>query len=160
MTNWYVLYTTPRAEKQLAERLTKMGVICFLPLHKTPRKWSDRVKMVEMPLFPSYLFVYTQAENIYNILKVQGAVRFVWFEGKPAILDKREIDAIKEFLTYAEGKECRYEIDEELKIAFGPLTNKVGKLKKIHSKHLVLMLEKTGMQVMVELDKVVKHRTI
>jgi len=160
MTNWFVLYTTPRAEKQLAERLTNQGITCFLPLHKTPRKWSDRVKMVEVPLFSSYLFVNTLPEKLYDILKVPGAVRFIWFEGKPAIVDKREIDAIKKFLTYAEGKECLYEINDELKIAFGPLTDKVGKLKKIQGKYLLLMLEKTGLQVMVEIDKVVRRRAL
>ena len=160
MTNWFVLYTAPRMEKKLAERLTDMGITCFLPLHKAPRKWSDRVKMVEVPLFPSYLFVQAHPGALYDILKIPGAIRFVWFEGKPAIMQKGEIEAIRKFLVYAEGKECRYEIDEELKISFGPLTDKVGKLKKIHGKYLVLMLEKTGLQVMVEIDKVERRRTL
>lgn len=54
---WYVLYTAPRAEKQVENRIRGMGVICWLPLRKSPRAWSDRVKIVEMPLFPSYIFV-------------------------------------------------------------------------------------------------------
>ena len=48
---WYVLYTTARAEKHVELKLQAEGVETYLPLHKCPRKWSDRVKMVEMPLF-------------------------------------------------------------------------------------------------------------
>ena len=54
-TNWNVLYTAPRAEKQVKERIAALGVECFLPLHRTPRVWSDRVKIVEVPLFSSYI---------------------------------------------------------------------------------------------------------
>jgi transcription antitermination factor NusG len=96
---------------------------------------------------------------LYDIMKIPGAIRFVWFEGKPAIMQKGEIEAIRKFLVYAEGKECRYEIDEELKISFGPLTDIVGKLKKIKGKYLILMLEKTGMKVMVEIEKVVNTQS-
>ena len=48
--NWYVLYTAPRAEKQVKQRLDAQGIKSWLPLHKTPRVWSDRVKIVEIPL--------------------------------------------------------------------------------------------------------------
>ena len=55
-TSWYVLYTAPRAEKQVRDRINALGVECWLPLHRAPRVWSDRVKIVELPLFNSYLF--------------------------------------------------------------------------------------------------------
>jgi len=57
--NWYLLYTASRAEKQVEQRIKLEGVEVFLPMHLTPRKWSDRVKMVEVPLFSSYIFVRT-----------------------------------------------------------------------------------------------------
>ena len=44
--NWYVLYTAPRAEKQVQSRVDALGVECWLPLHRSPRVWSDRVKIV------------------------------------------------------------------------------------------------------------------
>jgi transcription antitermination factor NusG len=155
--NWYVLYTTPRAEKKVADRLKDVaGISVYLPMHKTPRKWSDRIKMVEVPLFSSYVFVKTNPENLFNVLKIPGAVRFIWFNGQPAVMHISELEAIQKFLCKAEGRECRYEVDEEIRIAFGPLKDHTGKVKKVRGKYLVLILEKTGMEVMVEIDRMLK----
>ena len=60
--SWYVLYTAARAEKQVAARIEaegveKGGVEAYLPLHRRRKKWSDRIKVVEEPLFRSYVFV-------------------------------------------------------------------------------------------------------
>ena len=60
-TNWNVLYTAPRAEKQVKERIAALGVECFLPLHRTPRVWSDRVKIVEVQ------FLYICALSGYGV---------------------------------------------------------------------------------------------
>ena len=56
---WYAIYTNPRAEKLVNSRLVEENINTFLPLQKTFRKWSDRRKLVEKPLLPSYLFVKT-----------------------------------------------------------------------------------------------------
>jgi transcription antitermination factor NusG len=156
MENWYVLYTAPRAEKKVALRLQECGAEVFLPLHLSPRKWSDRVKMVETPLFSSYLFVYSKREKLYDFLKTAGLARIIYFEGQPATLRNSEIESIKKFLTLAVGKNCRFEVDEELKILYGPLRDKVGKVKILKGKYAVLILEKTGLQVMVETEKLQK----
>ena len=54
---WHVIYTAPRAEKKVNERLESQGVETYLPLQKTLRQWSDRKKKVSIPLFNSYVFV-------------------------------------------------------------------------------------------------------
>jgi len=54
---WHVLYTKPRNEKKVAERLSSAGYTVYCPLQKVRRQWSDRVKVVEEPLFKGYLFV-------------------------------------------------------------------------------------------------------
>ena len=87
-TNWNVLYTAPRAEKQVKERIEALGVECFLPLHRTPRVWSDRVKIVEVPLFNSYIFVRCPDDVLRDLLRVYGVVRIVFYNKKPAIVKK------------------------------------------------------------------------
>src|SRR5512140_1670119 len=62
--HWYALYTRPRAEKMVYSRLEEGGIEAFLPLYKTLRKWSDRKKLVEKPLFSSYVFV-----NVNNTIR-------------------------------------------------------------------------------------------
>ncbi len=94
--HWYLLYTNPRAEKKTETELRFLGFEVYLPLHKTLHQWSNRKKMVEVPLFNSYLFVYTELErHYYPILNVPGVVKFVNFEKKPAIVDPREIELIR-----------------------------------------------------------------
>ena len=153
---WYVVYTAPKAEKKVQQRLTEQGIDVFLPLHLTPRKWSDRVKMVEMPLFPSYLFVFTRKSDLYNLVRVPGIARIIYFEGEPAVVQPHEIKAIRQFLEYANGKKCQVELDDEVKITIGPLKDSKGKVIKIGKKYAVLLLDKLGLQVQVELGVVVK----
>lgn len=153
---WYVLYTAPKAEKQVQKRLQDAGEEVFLPIHVAPRKWSDRVKMVEMPLFPSYLFVHTTKDRLYDLVKIQGIARIIYFERQPAKVHDQEIKAIQEFLAYANGRACQIELDEEVRVAVGPLKNTGGKVIKIGKKFVVLMLDKLGLQVQVALDAVVR----
>lgn len=150
------MYTSPRAEKQVQQRLEEQGVEVFLPLHLSPRKWSDRVKMVEMPLFSSYLFVYTTRAALYDLVRVHGVARIIYFEGQPAVVRPQEIKAIRQFLEYANGRACRIELDDEVKIAVGPMKDAGGKIIKIGKKYIVLLLDKLGLQVQVSLDAVVK----
>ena len=153
---WYVVYTAPKAEKQVQQRLTEQGVEVFLPLHLSPRKWSDRVKLVEMPLFPSYLFVHCYQALLYDLVRIPGIARMVYFEGQPAIVRQQEIKAIQEFLEYANGRFCQIELNDEVRVAVGPLKDTGGKVIKIGKKYVVLLLEKLGLQVQVELDQIVK----
>ncbi|RHJ83897.1 UpxY family transcription antiterminator [Parabacteroides sp. AM08-6] len=152
--NWYVLYTAPRAEKQVKTRLDALGVECWLPLHHTPRVWSDRVKMVDIPLFNSYLFVRCTDPKLRELILVYGVVRIVYYNGKPAIVRQKEIDAIKDFLAQAsEHPLCP---GEEVEILCGAMKHVSGKIRKIKKNHLVLYLEQLGATVCVKLDDVAR----
>ena len=63
---WCVLYTKPRNEKKVAERLTGAGYTVYCPLQKVRRQWSDRVKVVEEPLFKGYLFIKIEEKKTIN----------------------------------------------------------------------------------------------
>lgn len=153
-TNWYVLYTAPRAEKQVRERVEKQGVEAWLPLHRTPRVWSDRVKIVEVPLFSSYVFVRCTDAVLRDLLKVYGVIRIVFYSGQPAVVRQKEIDAIKEFLEQAAEHElCQ---GEEVEILTGAMKHVSGKIKKIKKNHLMLYLEQLGATVCVKLTDVAR----
>ena len=152
-TNWYVLYTSPRAEKQVKGRIDALGVECWLPLHRAPRVWSDRVKIVEVPLFNSYLFVRCTDPELRNLIRVYGVARIVYYNGKPAIVRQREIDAIKEFLEQASNHTlCP---GEEVEILCGAMKHVSGKVKK-EKNHLLLYLEQLGATVCVKMDDVAR----
>lgn len=93
---WYVLYTRPRHEKKLAATLGRMGLTSYLPLQRLKRKWSDREKLVEEPLFKGYLFLQIDyTKDRLAALKLPGALYFVMFEGKPASVDPKTIESLK-----------------------------------------------------------------
>jgi hypothetical protein len=72
---WYALYTMPRHEKKLHTRLSELNVTSHLPTVRVLRNWHDRKKYLEMPLFPSYIFIYlNNIEHYYNVLNTNGAL--------------------------------------------------------------------------------------
>ncbi len=154
--NWYLLYTASRAERQVEQRLKIEGVEVFLPMHLTPRKWSDRIKMVEVPLFTSYIFVRTIDEVLRSLVRINGVSRIVYYNGSPAIVRQKEIDNIIAFLEKAKGKECEFIESEEVRIACGPMKDVRGKIKKISGDKLVLYLQQIGVTVRIKTDQVVR----
>lgn len=152
--NWYVLYTAPRAEKQVQGRIDALGVECWLPLHRTPRVWSDRVKVVEIPLFSSYVFVRCSDAELRDLIRVYGVSRIVYYNGKPAVVRQKEIDAIREFLERAsEHVLCP---GDEVEILCGAMKHVSGKVRNIKKNHLVLYLEQLGATVCVKLEHVAR----
>jgi transcription antitermination factor NusG len=155
---WYVLYTAARSEKQVEHRLLSMGIETFLPLHYSKRKWSDRYKVVEIPLFSSYIFVNTSNLILRTLTSLTGVSRIVYYLGQPAKVRQTEITAIKKFLIEAKEGELIYSIDEEVLIGCGPLKDISGKIKKISKKYIVLYIEQLGTTVYVKMDQVLKQK--
>jgi transcription antitermination factor NusG len=150
--NWYVLYTTPRAEKKVNERLQALVDECYLPLHKAPCVWSDRVKIVDKPLFSSYLFVRCNEFKLYSLLQVSGVVRIVYYCGKPAVIRPKEITAIRTFLEQAANRELC--LGDEVEILSGSFKHISGKIRKIKQNYLFLYIEQIGASVSVNLSNV------
>jgi transcription antitermination factor NusG len=151
---WYALYTFPRAEKKVKERLDAMGKETYLPMHRAPRVWSDRVKMIDKPLFTSYLFIRCHESELYPLLTIYGLVRIVYYCGKPAVIRPQEIEAIRLFLVEAaERPLCE---GAEVEILSGSFKHVSGKVQKIKKKYLVLYLEALGCTVSVDLTGVAR----
>lgn len=150
--NWYVLYTSPRAEKQVNDKIAAKGIEVWLPLHRSPRVWSDRVKIVDIPLFNSYLFVKCKEHELRDLLKIYGVARIVYYDGKPAVIRQKEINAIKEFLEQAANHTLL--VGDEVEILVGALKNVSGKVKKIKKNYLVIYLEQMGVTASVYLSEV------
>lgn len=123
-------------------------------MHRTPRVWSDRVKMVDIPLFSSYIFVRCSDPVLRTLIQVYGVSRIVYYNGKPALVRQQEIDAIKAFLEQA--SEHALVPGDEVEILCGAMKHVSGKVKKIKKNHLLLYLEQLGATVCVKLDDVAR----
>lgn len=153
---WRVLYTKPRNEKKLFERLVLQGFECYCPCQKILKQWSDRKKWVEEPLFKSYIFVKlsrTESERI-AILETPGAVRFLYWLGKPACVKQSEIETIQKFLGEHESVEViSFEPGAKLKIRDGALKGMEGVVDYQTEKEVILKIEKLGMSLVAKLSK-------
>lgn len=96
---WYVLRTKPRGEKKLAARLEKVGIACYCPTRTETRQWSDRKKKVDVPVLPSMILVYLTVEKRSMVFDHPGALRYLFWLGKPAVVRQEEVDALKESLN-------------------------------------------------------------
>src|SRR5258706_14203062 len=96
---WYAVYTRPRWEKKVYSLMIEKGMEAYCPLNKVHKKWSDRVKWVEEPLFKSYVFVKVREEEQTRVRMVSGVVNFIYWLGKPAIVKDKEIEIIRKFLN-------------------------------------------------------------
>jgi len=93
--NWYAVYTKSRAEKKVMSRLGEAGLEVFLPMQKTIRKWSDRRKVVDVPIISSYVFVKIRKSDFGSVLRCSGVVKFITFEGTPVKIPDEQITNLK-----------------------------------------------------------------
>jgi|SRR5579883_2338162 len=154
---WYALYTRPRHEKQVHQELGNKGIEAFLPTFKIRRRWSDRYKIVEEPLFKNYLFVNCKsfAEHSAAPPRPYGAVSYVMFDGKPAAIPEFEIDAIRQLVD----SELPYSLHPYLKVGRkvrirqGALKGCEGILiRKKNIARLILSVNLLQQSVSVEVD--------
>ena len=108
-TKWYAVYTRPRFEKQVLKGLLDQGIDAYLPLIKTIRQWSDRKKMVEVPLFSSYVFVHIDRRLYDMVLQTHGVVKYITFEGKAATIPANQIDNLRILIDSNEKVETTWE---------------------------------------------------
>ena len=106
---WYAVYTRPRFEKQVLQGLLDQGIDAYLPLIKTMRQWSDRKKMVEIPLFSSYVFVNIDRRFYDQVLQTLGVVKYITFEGKAATIPPDQIDNLRIIVDSNEKVETTWE---------------------------------------------------
>jgi transcription antitermination factor NusG len=126
---WYVMYTRSRAEKKVADMLVEEGVEVYLPMVEELRQWSDRKKKVQKALFNGYVFVKTHRNNLWNCLKIPGAVKFVHFSGEHAIIRDEDVETIQRVVATGvsietDGSEIAS--GEKVKVIGGSLEDMVG----------------------------------
>jgi len=154
---WYALYTRPRAEKLVFQRLVEAGIETYLPLQKTYRMWSDRKKMVEKPLLSSYIFVKTNNKYFPTIYKTNGVVKFVSFEGHPVSIPGKQIDNLRLLIdsnAEIEVSSERFEKGDNVEVINGALIGLTGELIKIGTHNrFVVRIDKLEQNLILKIPK-------
>ena len=153
---WLAIYTRPRWEKKVNQLLTEKGLESYCPLNKVRRKWSDRVKIVEEPLFKSYVFVKVKEEERTAVRMTNGTVNFVYWDGKPAVIKEKEIIAIKRFLDEYENVEARpveLAVNQRVRITNGTLMDHEGKVLDVRHKTAKVAIDSLGYILIAYIDR-------
>ena len=153
---WLAVYTKPRWEKKVNLLLKEKGIDCYCPLNKVRRKWSDRIKVVEEPLFKSYVFVCITESGMTNVRMTNGVVNFVYWLGKPAVIKEREIETIQKFLdeyTQVEVRPVHVQPESKVRINRGAFMDKEGVVKRLMSKKVEVIIESIGYSLTAYIDR-------
>jgi transcription antitermination factor NusG len=92
--NWLLVIVQSRSEKRAASLLRSKGFDVFLPLQHARRQWSDRIKIVEIPLFACNLFCRCGQNDYLTVLNTPGVFSFFEYSGKPIVIPDAEIDRL------------------------------------------------------------------
>ena len=152
---WYALYTKPRWEKKADGILVRKNIESWCPLQKIEKQWTDRKKIIEEPLFKSYVFVHISDDEKLAVLQTDGILNFVYHSGKPAVIQDKEIDIVK---AYFQEKDVRistqsWESVEEnirVRISHGVFMDNIGTVIRPGKKKVYVRLESLGQVMIVE----------
>jgi transcription antitermination factor NusG len=138
---WFALQVRSRRETQVATQLEGQGYECFLPLYKSERRWSDRVKEVNQPLFPGYLFCRFELHNRGPLLMTPGVQQIVGTGRTPIPVAESEMESIRQVLASGLPSQpwLYLQIGQRVRVNHGGLNNLEGILVNFKGSHRVVL---------------------
>ena len=152
---WIAVRSKPRAEKVAFEQLVKKSIETYLPLVKKRRKWSDRKKWVELPLFSSYLFAKIELKESIYVLQTHGVSTIVRFNGNIAVIGNEVIDAIR--MALEGGYELEpteyFTVGDDVEAIEGPMKGAQGIVSRLKGKdRLIIKIDALQQAIAIHID--------
>ena len=152
---WYALKVRARSESMVGAYLSHKGYECFCPMYKLRRQWSDRVKTVQHPLFPGYVFCRFALNTRLPILTTPG-VNIIVGCGKPEPISETEIETIrtlvKSGLSY---QPCPYlTVGQLVQVEHGSMNGVIGLVTDVRNQfRLIISVDLLMRSVSVDIDR-------
>ncbi len=153
--HWYAAYTCAHHEKRVAAELGAREVQHFLPLYSSVRRWKDRRVLLELPLFPGYIFVRLALRDRLRVVQIPSVVRLVGFNGLPTALPDTEMEIMRAGLSQSLRAEPHpfLTVGRRVRVTGGPFAGLEGILKrKKNNLRVVVSLELIQRSVVVDVD--------
>ena len=145
MKSWHVIYTKPRAEKKVEERLNNFGIEAYCPVKQEVKQWSDRKKKILVPVLPSMVLVNIDEKDRNKVFNIPGVVRYMFWLNKHAIVKNNEVDSLKNLLTQnniVSQENMALKVGEKIDIT--GFENQSGIIKKISTNQIWVVLKDLG----------------
>lgn len=138
---WFAVRVKPKRENFAFENLMARGIEAFLPTYREPRQWSDRIKLIALPLFPGYLFCRSEQPRRLPILTTPGVRDIVGFGNIPATIPDAEINAVRRFIDSKLNIQPWpfLRTGQVVRIERGPLAGVEGILKEVKGNYRVVV---------------------
>jgi transcription antitermination factor NusG len=153
---WYVVYTKPRWEKKIAQKLTQHSIENYCPLNKQLRQWSDRKKIILEPLFKGYIFIKIDEDKKWQINKIDGILNYVYWLGKPAKIRENDIETIKRFLEDFENIAIEYNshtVGKNVIVTKGVFMNYKGIVLEVSGNNVKVLIDSMDIKLTATFDK-------
>ena len=147
---WFVIYTKPRTEIKVSQRLSVLGIENYTPTRMEIRQWSDRKKKIAVALLPSMVLVNLNEKEVNKVFEVAGVVRYLFENQKRAEVSNEEVLAMKYYLDnsyYSNKKEL-----VEGKTVKVPLLEEEATVIAVKGKNCLAQLKKLGAIVSFQLN--------
>jgi transcription antitermination factor NusG len=149
---WFVIYTKPRHELKVNDRLNSMGIKSYCPTVIKVSQWSDRKKKIKTPALPSIIFVNIKEANRNLVFDCSGVVRYMFFDKKIVCVPQNEIDTLK---SHLEGKNC-INVNTSLtnvgdSISLEQFNNESGEIIKVSSNRIWVKLSSLNMVITLDI---------
>lgn len=157
---WYVLYTKPKTERKVADRLQKAKIEVYCPVYTEVRQWSDRKKKVTLPLFTSYVFVKLKEKDRYKVFDIPGVIKYLYWLGKPAVVKDAEIEVIQDWLGEKEVDDVQVERlspGDRVTIKSGVFSNREAIIDRVGVKRVRLILVSLGCTISASTRSILKN---
>jgi len=153
--NWYAVYTKPHCEKKVASLFTKRKIENYCPLNSRKIKSLRRIKILQEPLFKSYVFVNIPFAEIDLIKQTDGVISILYWMGEPAIIKQDEIIAIKEFTSdhrNIELERTQVSMHDAARVVDGPSYSIEGNVFAVKNKTLKVCLPCLGYIMIAKME--------
>jgi transcription elongation factor/antiterminator RfaH len=164
--SWYALQVRSRKEGYVASQIQGQGYECLLPTYKSVRKWSDRMKEIEQPLFPGYLFCRFDFQNRRPVTTTPGVLQIVGYGRTAVSVSDEEIQALQLAVASEMPKQPwpYLEVGQRVRVNYGTLSGLEGILVNVKGNHRVilsvtLLQRSVAMEVETSWLSVVKEET-
>lgn len=152
---WYAVRVRSNHERIAADYLRHRGMEEFVPTFRMRKRWSDRVKSVECPLFGGYVFCRFDPREMVPVLSAPGVVNVVGFGNRPAPVPEEELDAVRRVLESGlPASPWPYlKSGDAIRIRSGPLKSLEGRLERVRDEwRVVVSVNLLQRSVAVEVD--------
>lgn len=151
-SKWHVIYTMPKAEKSIDLELRRKDIETFLPLKSVVRQWSDRKKVLSVPLFPNYLFIKITRSEYHTVLRCKGVVKYISIDDDPVCVSEQEVSLIKQMASLnPEFSEKKMNTGDPVIVTTGGLKGLQGVVVKNRANKMAVHIEILQQIVLIDM---------